>query len=219
MFRIRYFLIFILCITFFSPHIALTENKGFYKKNYEFTIDYFTRNIPLWDQFLAKFKNKPDVHYLEIGVFEGGSLFWMLENILTDPGARVTAVDVFDKEIYETFVSNLRLSGATDKVCIRRGYSQIMLRKEPLDAYDIIYIDGSHLPKDVLTDAVLSWWLLKKGGILIFDDYLYKDGAAAPEAAIDAFLSFFKDELNILHKDELQVIVKKTKRWKRQNNR
>ena len=37
--------------------------------------------------------------------------------------------------------------------------------------YDYIYIDGSHMPKWVLIDAVLSWDLLKKGGLMIFDDY------------------------------------------------
>jgi hypothetical protein len=33
----------------------------------------------------------------------------------------------------------------------------------------VIYIDGSHEPMDVLTDAVMSWPLLRSNGILIFD--------------------------------------------------
>ena len=37
---------------------------------------------------------------------------------------------------------------------------------------DLIYIDGSHLAKDVLSDAILSWKLLKPSGVMIFDDYL-----------------------------------------------
>ena len=49
--------------------------------------------------------------------------------------------------------------------------SQVVLRRLPLETYDIIYIDGSHATSDVLEDAVLSYRLLKPGGLLIFDDY------------------------------------------------
>ena len=33
----------------------------------------------------------------------------------------------------------------------------------------VIYVDGSHVPQDVLTDAVMAWKLLKQGGIMILD--------------------------------------------------
>ena len=33
----------------------------------------------------------------------------------------------------------------------------------------VIYIDGSHLAQDVLTDAVMAWKLLKTTGIMILD--------------------------------------------------
>lgn len=35
----------------------------------------------------------------------------------------------------------------------------------------VVYIDGSHLPQDVLTDAVMAWKLLKNEGIMIFDGW------------------------------------------------
>ena len=47
----------------------------------------------------------------------------------------------------------------------------MVLRRLPLESFDIIYIDGSHAVNDVLEDAVLSFRLLKPEGILIFDDY------------------------------------------------
>lgn len=37
--------------------------------------------------------------------------------------------------------------------------------------FDLIYIDGSHMRLDVLTDAVMAWQLLRVHGILVFDDY------------------------------------------------
>ena len=32
-----------------------------------------------------------------------------------------------------------------------------------------MYIDGSHAARDVISDAVLAWALLRPGGVLIFD--------------------------------------------------
>ena len=86
---------------------------------------------------------------------------------------------------------------------------------EKFFSYDIIYIDASHLARDVLDDAMNSWWLLKKNGIMIFDDYewaLDKPDVERPQTAIDAFLNVFKDKIEILHK-QYQVIIKKTTKY------
>ena len=40
-------------------------------------------------------------------------------------------------------------------------------------AIDFIYVDGSHQAHDVLCDAILSFKLLRVGGIVCFDDYLW----------------------------------------------
>jgi hypothetical protein len=45
------------------------------------------------------------------------------------------------------------------------------LRLLPLNFYDFVYIDGSHLASDVLEDAVLSWAVVQVGDMIIFDDY------------------------------------------------
>ena len=38
--------------------------------------------------------------------------------------------------------------------------------------FEIIYIDGSHKADNVFYDAMESFKILKKGGILLFDDFL-----------------------------------------------
>ena len=108
-----------------------------YLKNYDFTRDYFTGNIPSWMQILKPWQGRPDIHYLEIGVSEGRSALWMLENILTHTTAKITLLDVFPKELYGRFMSNLILSGFLDKSIIIKGKSHITLRTLPLDKYDI----------------------------------------------------------------------------------
>jgi predicted O-methyltransferase YrrM len=190
-----------------------------YRGRYEFTQDWFTHHIPVWEAALASYKGKPGVRYLEIGLYEGRSAFWMLENILTDPTSRLTGIDLFDGELKERFLKNLRRSGAEDRVKVVVRPSQVELRTLPLEAFDIIYIDGSHATADVLEDAVLSYRLLKPGGVLIFDDYqwsgallqgaLTRDASGDfPKAAIDRFVECFEDRVRVIHVSE-QMIVEK----------
>jgi predicted O-methyltransferase YrrM len=197
-----------------------------YKKAYDFSKDkdYFTNNIWSWKAVLAPYKGKPNIDYLEIGVFEGRSFVWMLENIFSHPTSHVTGIDIFfygsvkhirdpGQTIKKRFLSNVKTAGGTARTTLIVGPSQVELRKLPLGAYDIIYIDGSHFPADVLEDAVLSWRLLKVGGLLIFDDYRLERNPDIPRdelpmAGINAFILVNKKDLDILVCD-YQVIVRK----------
>ncbi len=98
------------------------------------------------------------------------------------------------------------------------GFSQVELRALTQDRYDIIYIDGSHATKDVLEDAVLSWRLLKNGGILIFDDYRwvglgsqceFDASSDYPKAAIDSFATCYQGDFEVIHSSN-QLILRKT---------
>ena len=78
--------------------------------------------------------------------------------------------------------------------------------------YDFIYIDGSHVAKDVLTDACMAWPLLKPAGFMVFDDYLWgppRDVLHRPKAAIDAFCNLFAEEVEIIHVGYQLVVRKK----------
>ena len=186
-----------------------------YRKEYDFSADWFTRNIRLWEVILASYKGRSDIHYLEIGTFEGGSAVWMLENVLTHPSSHMTVIDPFythqGRDIGSVFSANLQESGGADRTTVIKGLSQEELRKLPAQFYDIIYVDGSHWADDVLEDAVLSWSLLKDGGLLIFDDYeiprLFSPHGR-PKPAITAFVRCYRRELKIIHRDH-QVVVQK----------
>jgi predicted O-methyltransferase YrrM len=168
-----------------------------------------------WEKSLAPYKGKPNVRYLEIGLFEGRSALWQLENILTHPTAHLTGIDLFRDPRYsrysnykEVFYSNLKASGFEGKAEIVEGFSQVELRKLPLESFDIIYVDGSHASRDVLEDAILSWRLLKDGGILIFDDYNLHNGM---KRTLDTFFSFFADDFEPVHVDWQVILRKKAK--------
>ena len=47
-------------------------------------------------------------------------------------------------------------------------YKQLVLLSKTMQ---VVYIDGSHIPQDVLTDATMAWKLLRNGGIIIFDGW------------------------------------------------
>ena len=67
--------------------------------------------------------------------------------------------------------------------------------------FDVIYVDGSHHCNDVVVDAVKSFELLKIGGIMIFDDYLwqyYSKDIDNPAAAINVFLKLKQDSYKVV---------------------
>jgi predicted O-methyltransferase YrrM len=157
-----------------------------------------------WDEILAEFKGR-EVSALEIGSFEGRSAIWLLNNILTHEDSSLMCVDTFEgsmehsdahkHELYERCVSNL---SPYSNVEIVKGSSHAVMRTIN-KKFDFIYIDGDHRAASVLEDAVLAFRLLKFGGILIFDDYLWQDPRYprledAPKLGIDSFLSAFQGQ-------------------------
>ena len=193
-----------------------------YKNSYHFTEDWFSSNIPVWASALKQYQGKPDVQYLEIGTWEGRSLLWVLDNILTHPTSRLTAIDPLiddpgwptSKDIKGTLFANIKLSGKEDRVNVIVGFSQVELRKLPLDSYDIIYIDGSHASFDTLEDLVLSSRLLKENGLMIMDDYQhYADRLLfdRPKFAMDAFYATFREQFDVIHYGWLVMLKKKAR--------
>jgi len=182
-----------------------------YQQKYTFTMNAFTGRIPVWEKILAPYAGQPGVRYLEIGVYEGRSFFWMLENILTGEGSQATALDTFPGILEETFRQNLVLSGQAEKTVIIKARSQDAAKTLPAGSFDIIYVDGSHVAPDVLADSVLAFDLLKNGGLLIFDDYKFHPEYPEehrPTIAIDAFLSAYRNRLEKVHEGS-QMIVRK----------
>lgn len=198
----------------------------FARKGYSVSADCFTGVMPNWEENLKQFANLPNVKVLEIGCFEGMASCWLLDRILTHPTAKITCIDNFEgvvdrgkndpnvrKSVEDRFDGNIEKSGAKHKVEKIKGYSQEVMRSLPLNAYDIIYIDGSHLASDVLQDAVLSWGLVKVGGLIIFDDYHFQfpdRPHCNTGVAIDAFMNVFQDKLQTVYRDERQIFLQKT---------
>ena len=179
----------------------------------KFTTDWFTNHIKLWDVLLHKYKNKERLCFLEIGSYEGRSTLWMLENVLVHPTSKICCIDSFvQADTYNTFLSNTKKHKS--KITLWKDYSYNVLLKlnAKHDRFDVIYIDGDHSAKGVMEDAVLSYPLLKKGGLMIFDDYQWGQAlppSQRPEIAINAFIESYTDRMKIVYVGYQAILQKK----------
>jgi len=197
----------------------------------KYSVDWFSNNIPIWDQIFTEFKIKgsDNLRFLEIGCFEGRSTNYLLDNILTGNNCTIDVIDTFGGSIneagmnfdvsfnfstlYETFVKNTEPH--KEKINIHVGYSGDVLRKSfKKNYFDFIYIDGSHTAPDVLQDAVLCHDLLKSKGILIFDDFGWKDPSNldptnSPELAIACFLNCHNNNYGMITQGYQIAVMKK----------
>ena len=168
-----------------------------------------------WDNFewqVSEYKGKP-ITILEIGCLEGQSTEWFIRNILTHVDSKIVCVDPHikvdcpptrlfnDKTFEELFHENI-LKKFPLKVEYHKEKSQDFLRSHNgKECFDIIYVDGDHRSKAVLEDMVLAWPKLKKGGIMLLDDYGMKDENILfqhkPINAINAFMSCYDGDYKV----------------------
>lgn len=177
-------------------------------QQYSFSQDWFAGHIPLFNQFLDHLKDRP-CRLLEIGSFEGRSATWLIDNIATHPSADIVAIDMCENPQLRR---NLAETGQAAKVTLHFGKSGEVLRTLPFDTYDFAYIDGCHWTVETLEDAVLTFPLMKAGGVIAFDDYRWDNPRyneqGRPKEAIDAFLAIYADQIELLHRG-YQVWVRK----------
>jgi hypothetical protein len=60
-------------------------------------------------------------------------------------------------------------------------------------------------------DSIMSWGLLKNGGIIIFDDYIWnldKPTTLRPKESVDYFILTFSDYLTELHSNYRKIVKK-----------
>jgi predicted O-methyltransferase YrrM len=179
----------------------------------DFTYDWTSQNIALFNTALAHLKGAP-ARGLEIGSFEGRSALWFCENILTHPDARLTCIDTFAgsaehaaagldcTNLLQLFQANT--DSVKDKIRMQIGKSADVLPRLVFYEYDFIYVDGSHDPRDVCLDGILAWSLLKPGGVMIFDDYLWGDHVQPhqrPRVGIEAFLAVHQTQYSLIEQN------------------
>ena len=141
-------------------------------KQYTFTNNWFEKQRPVVDKILTTVldSTKP-IRILEIGCYEGRSTVHYIDNHLNHPDSTIVSIDPFSTDdatspvtttTKDIFESNINVSKFSKKSKIIVGYSQDVLAQFICDKrkFDYIVVDGSHLSKDSLLDACMSFQLL-----------------------------------------------------------
>ena len=134
-----------------------------------------------------------------------------IENILTDKTSKLTCVDPWNGNVaHEAFdfsdveaAFDQQLEPFKDQLIKQKAYSDEWLMKNRSKQYDFIYIDGDHMPQAFMSDAILSWELLKPGGIMAIDDYEWQHPRGAkynPKEAINLFISMYSEHIEVIEK-------------------
>ena len=161
---------------------------------------------------LTPLAGRPGLRFLQIGAFTGDASVWLFEHILTGPNATLSDVDTWtgsDEPDHE----------AMDFADVERVYDErtrdipgLSKFKEASQSFlqgpwwtapwfDFIYVDGDHTAVGVLSDAVHAIPLLKVGGLIAFDDYMWKSDKGRlndPGPAIDVVADLYSDRLERL---------------------
>ena len=164
-----------------------------------FSTDWFSAKIPFWIHTFKRldlFEEELDI--LEIGSWEGMSSCFILKTL---PKARLTCVDTWRGSYEHAGIAaldaieakfDLNTAPYRDRVTKRTQSSRAFFGESPAKPrFDLIHVDGSHHYDDVLVDAVQGYARLKVGGVMIFDDFFWRDYENRrdnPAAAINAFL-------------------------------
>jgi predicted O-methyltransferase YrrM len=199
---------------------------------YDFTTDWFGRFAEIWRQVLTR---HPAARLLEIGAYEGRSACFLIEECAKAGPIELHCIDTWAGGVeheaaamaavetrFDANIARARAAAAhpvafhKHKAASHPALIQL-LAAGGAASFDLVYVDGSHQAPDVLADAVLGFQLLKVGGVLIFDDYLWSMEAAGqqdaynmPKPAIDAFVNIFQRKVSVLGAPLYQLYLVKT---------
>ncbi len=163
-----------------------------------------------WRAWLKHLKDKP-ASGIEVGTWMGESAEWMLDNVFTHPESTYFCVDTFrgsdEHALAGIDCTNIerdareRLARFGERVRFCVGESHVWLRRLHGLTFDFIYVDAAHDAMNVLRDAVLGFELLAVGGVMIFDDMLWKimpHAVDCPELAINSFIQCYARRLEVI---------------------
>lgn len=206
--------------------------------DYEFTNRWFdTSARGIWDQLMPRIR---PTRVLEIGSYEGASACYLIDTLAREQPIELHCVDTWaggvEHQADGSAASDMgaverRFRANVDRACsraahpvtleIHKGLSDdvlpALLAKGRRGGFDFVYVDGSHQAPDVLADAVLAFRLVRVGGVIAFDDYLWsenlpygRDPLRCPKPAVDAFVNLYFRKLTVISAPLYQLYVQKT---------
>jgi len=204
--------------TAFLSKAAITD----WERDKTFSTDWAANHFFDWAELLHPLRDQP-LRILAMGSWEGRSALFFLNYL---PLSRIVCVDTFGgnaEHHLDPHFANLapksegqfdvNLAGFMGRIEKIKGSSATVLPQLGISGrrFDLAYIDGSHMAADVYSDAVLTWSIMVRGGLVIFDDYewdLTNEDVERPKPGIDAFLAAFSGHCRELRRSYQIVIAK-----------
>jgi predicted O-methyltransferase YrrM len=180
-----------------------------YPKHFKYPEErmFFTDHITIWEEILSSLKGKPNIT-LEIGALYGGSSVYILEEFCKEEGSHHNIMDINTNEFIENNINPYK-----DKLTYLLGESSDSFKQfTEKNVFDLIYIDGNHMSKYVLEDAVNSFYILKDGGYMIFDDFgggWEQEKHLQVKTAVESFVHSYEKYLDVVHQGYQFIIRKK----------
>lgn len=177
----------------------------------QFTKDWTSNKIDHWLPAISHLQDRP-CSILEIGTYEGRSAIAFLELL---PLSRITCVDMFRDEREQRFDHNLAGYGSRLRKIKGRAAGALDALAATNEQFDLIYLDAAKDKEGVFVLSALAWFLLKPGGIMIWDDMKHGSRSDASERTGPGILLFcaaLSTCMIVLH-DGRQRIARKTSTW------
>jgi predicted O-methyltransferase YrrM len=206
--------------------------------DYDFTADWFVRNEGPWEKIVTQLKPQ---RIIEIGSFEGRSACWLIDRCSREWPLEIHCIDTwegstehgdYDMTVIESrFDKNVGIALSRSKHPVKltkhkststAALAQLMVSGAPF--VDLVYIDGDHVAAQVLEDAVMSYPLLRAGGLMIFDDYRWEEywlppeqrmAQNAPKLGIDNFYNTYFGRMEIVPLGSLDQLYLRKREIKR----
>ena len=171
---------------------------------------FFTDHIPVWEGTISSLKGKSNIT-LEIGALYGGSSTYIIYEFCKEEGSHHYIMDINTNEYVENNIKPYK-----DKVTYLLGESADSFKSfnhngETKEFLDLIYIDGNHMSKYVLEDAVNSFYCLKNNGYIIFDDFgggWEQEKHMQVKTAVQSFIHSYFKYIKIIY-EGYQIILQK----------
>ena len=191
----------------------MTDYPNWFAKSAQYNFEYF----------LTPLAGTDELRFLQLGAYTGDASVWLAKNVLFGEDSYLLDIDTWEgsdepdhKSMDFDDVFNTYRKKVNHIECL--GYFRETTQKflcsmnRDSNVYDFIYVDADHTTVGVLLDGELAWPLLKRGGIMAFDDYTWHhesgDPRLAPTVGIDLFLHCHQGDYELLAKNT-QVWIKK----------
>lgn len=169
------------------------------------------------------FKDRSNIDILEVGVFEGRTAIWFMDNLLKGKNGRYVGIE---PDILPNLRHNLKQYENISMIIDDYSFYALPELICNRNYFELIYVDGDHNAMCYLEDIVMCWRLLEIGGIMLLDDYemeakdpyfyvSHKEfvnyprvNFTHPKTAIDSFLNIYRGLYEIVI-NNAQIGVKK----------